>query len=252
MLTVSAAGNCGDKPYCVSSPSSAKGAISVAQTTPPSAVAPLISVYDTMFEGAFFPWTTQPESAISGLLQYGSGNNLSGCESFPDGPLDGKIVLVDRGDCLFSDKVMNIEKAGGKAAIVINNVPGQPFPGDFSGGVAPTIPGYMISQDDGAILKSLLSIDVTAYIDPTLLKSLKGYTMRSSARGPDMSYNGIKPEIAAPGGMLAAVVGTGTGELNFGGTSSASPVVAGAAAILKQWCKDCTPLAIKVRMHAMR
>ena len=42
----------------------------------------------------------------------------------------------------------------------------------------------------------------------------------------------IKPEIGAPGASVSAIAGTGTGEGPFGGTSGASPMVAGSAALL--------------------
>ena len=41
----------------------------------------------------------------------------------------------------------------------------------------------------------------------------------------------IKPEIGAPGASVSAIAGTGTGEGPFGGTSGASPMVAGSAAL---------------------
>jgi hypothetical protein len=62
--------------------------------------------------------------------------------------------------------------------------------------------------------------------------SLAGSMVASSARGPTHSYNTIKPDIGAPGASMSAQVGTGDGETAFSGTSGASPMVAGAAALL--------------------
>lgn len=62
-----------------------------------------------------------------------------------------------------------------------------------------------------------------------------------------MSFNRIKPEIGAPGANMVAEFGTGDEVSVFGGTSGAAPVVAGAAALVKQACPDCSPLALKVR-----
>lgn len=47
-----------------------------------------------------------------------------------------------------------------------------------------------------------------------------------------MSFNSIKPDIGAPGASISTEAGTGTAETAFGGTSGASPMVAGAAALL--------------------
>lgn len=57
----------------------------------------------------------------------------------------------------------------------------------------------------------------------------------SSGRGPsrDPAYTGMKPDLAAPGdGIVAAALGGGT--VLFGGTSAASPMVAGALALLME------------------
>jgi hypothetical protein len=54
-----------------------------------------------------------------------------------------------------------------------------------------------------------------------------------SARGPQHeAFTLIKPEIGAPGASVSAIAGTGTGEGPFGGTSGATPMVAGSAALL--------------------
>ena len=51
---------------------------------------------------------------------------------------------------------------------------------------------------------------------------------RAARRSPT---NSIKPEIGAPGASVSAVAGTGTGTEAFGGTSGATPMVTGAAAL---------------------
>ena len=72
---------------------------------------------------------------------------------------------------------------------------------------------------------------------PAFSQPLVGSTVSSTARGPDMSFNAIKPEIGAPGASISAEVATGTLRTPFGGTSGASPMVAGAAALLQQACR---------------
>ncbi len=54
----------------------------------------------------------------------------------------------------------------------------------------------------------------------------------SSSRGPSIDLNLIKPEIGAPGASVSAVAGSGTGTAAFGGTSGATPMVTGSAALL--------------------
>lgn len=55
----------------------------------------------------------------------------------------------------------------------------------------------------------------------------------TSSRGPSVSFQSIKPEIGAPGASVSAEAGTGSVETPFGGTSGATPVIAGAVALLQ-------------------
>src|SRR5918999_4155659 len=57
--------------------------------------------------------------------------------------------------------------------------------------------------------------------------------VNTSSRGPAFD-NRLKPEIGAPGTVVSAVVGTGTGQSPFSGTSGAAPMVSGAAALVLQ------------------
>jgi hypothetical protein len=71
--------------------------------------------------------------------------------------LVGKIAVLRRGECEFGFKVLAVENAGAIAAIVVNNVGGEPIamgPGDVGGSV--TIPSVMVNQADGeAIIAAL-------------------------------------------------------------------------------------------------
>ncbi len=70
----------------------------------------------------------------------------------------------------------------------------------------------------------------------------------SSSRGPSISGQSIKPEIGAPGASVSAEVGTGTGETAFSGTSGATPMVAGAAALMRQAYPNRSPEKIKAML----
>ncbi len=63
-----------------------------------------------------------------------------------------------------------------------------------------------------------------------------------------MSFSSIKPEIGAPGASVSAQVATGDGETAFGGTSGATPMVAGAAALLIEAYPDRAPEQIKAML----
>ncbi|MDG1974637.1 MAG: hypothetical protein P8I26_06355, partial [Flavobacteriaceae bacterium] len=78
--------------------------------------------------------------------------------------MNGKIALIDRGDCSFISKVQKAQDAGAKAVIVINRDDGSqtdwsPAPivmGGTDGADAIYIPSIMISTSDGFKLKNAL------------------------------------------------------------------------------------------------
>ena len=78
-----------------------------------------------------------------------------GCEAYPD-KVRRKLVLIDRGGCAFTTKVLNAQRAGARGAIIANNVPGGPAP---MGGTDPSvrIPSIGITLDDGARLREALA-----------------------------------------------------------------------------------------------
>lgn len=249
VLTVSSAGNGADKPYITGTPSSTPAALSVAQTQVPSASLQVISAAGGEYPAVFQPWSMPLTDAISGPLQYGDGadGNLDGCAGFAAGSLDGMVVLVDRGGCNFTLKISNISQAGGAAGIIGLVAPGAPFSGGDGGDRPIDIPGYMISQADSGALMS--TPGATVVLDPANQLPLVGQMVGSSSRGPGHAEEHlIKPEIGAPGASVSAEVGTGTGTTPFGGTSGASPMVAGAAALLLDAYPDLSPVEVKARL----
>ncbi len=240
IIVVASAGNSGDKPYVAGSPSVADGAISVAQTTVPSAKQFILSVEQpaaisgTLKSAVFQPWSVplSVSGAISGSLQYGNadGSNRLGCDPFTD-DLTGKIVLMDRGVCAFSIKGANASAAGALMGIIGLVAPGDPFEGGYGGG-AVTIPVFMISQAESNKLKSGLAQGVIISAGPDKFIGMADSMVGSSSRGPTWN-NKIKPDIGAPGASVSAISGSGSGSGPFGGTSGAAPMVSGAAALLK-------------------
>jgi subtilisin family serine protease len=253
VLTMAAAGNASNLPYIVSTPSAALSALSVAETQVPSAVEPQLEVTAPpgiagTYSAAFQPWSVAPTSVISGPVLYGDtdGTNLDGCAPFT-GDLTGYIVLVDRGACNFTLKISNISQAGGLAGIIGLVAAGDPFGGGDGGDRPIDIPGYMVSQADSNTFKSGLP-DTAITIDPAQGIPLIGAMNGESARGPRNQDSLIKPEIGAPGASVSAIAGTGDGTGPFGGTSGATPMVTGSAALLKQAYPDLIPAEIKARL----
>jgi hypothetical protein len=86
------------------------------------------------------------------VVNDGSAAPAEGCAPLVGFPA-GAIALVDRGNCNFADKTLNAQAAGASAVVIVNNTGGA---ATAPGGTAPgaTIPTVMISQADGATVKS--------------------------------------------------------------------------------------------------
>ncbi|HKE96720.1 MAG TPA: PA domain-containing protein [Povalibacter sp.] len=90
--------------------------------------------------------------------------------------VNGKIALVDRGVCVFVDKVKNAQAAGAIAVIVADNAAGSPPAGLAGTDPAVVIPSVRITLADGNTLKSALKfrsrtksgVFVNLGVDPTV------------------------------------------------------------------------------------
>ena len=91
------------------------------------------------------------------LIKSRGGQPTLGCNG-TDQNLDGKVALIDRGECPFVDKVMNAQRAGAIAVIIANNVSTGAI---GMGGDGPNvrIPAVSVSMADGALLKLALADD---------------------------------------------------------------------------------------------
>lgn len=99
-----------------------------------------------------------------------SGSLVDGGLCSSGGSWSGKVVLCQRGDISFYDKVMNVQNSGGVAAVIYNNEPGI-----FSGtlGTSSNIIAVSISQADGGTLLSKLG--KTATVTNGVLIAGSGY-----------------------------------------------------------------------------
>jgi hypothetical protein len=103
--------------------------------------------------GGFGPAVSStPITADLVLYDDNTTNPMEACQPAVNGAaLNGKIAVIRRGNCNFTEKVANAEAVGAVAVIVINNVGGVAI---SMGGTDPGIgiPSVMISMADGADL----------------------------------------------------------------------------------------------------
>lgn len=118
--------------------------------------APIAGSYNST-EATFGPGLpATPITADIVLATDGTAPINDACETITNGALmNGKIAMIDRGDCTFALKVENAQAAGAEAVIIVNNVAGSPIQ---MGGTSNTvnIPSIMISQNDGDVIKAQL------------------------------------------------------------------------------------------------
>ena len=240
-----AAGNDANKPYIVSAASISPAVISVAQTAVPSASlyglkvnapAAIAGVYNNT---ATVDWAPIAAGFTGDVVAVGTA-----CPGAVLPDLTGKVALIDRGTCSVSLKVDLAALAGAKAVLI-----GLVAPGDavaFSnGGGTHFVPTLVIQQSLSLAIKANIAAPVNVSVSDATKVALVGSMASTSARGPSTSYQTIKPEIGAPGASVSAVAGSSDGQEAFGGTSGATPMIAGSAAILIGKYPNRTPLQIK-------
>jgi subtilisin family serine protease len=279
VVMVFANGNAGPDPDTVISPAISPKVIGVGAVTKDSAIVPgFITVTAPSpvpanltglpFGGALFgpqaTTTVGPAVYLPAQTVATNGSSL-GCSlvgdasPFPAGSLTGKIALIERGICNFSEKVFNAQRGGATAAFIYNSAAGgdtlMPMgPGVHAADV--TVPSWFLRRTDGLNMVSFANAHPGAaeakfdYAPHTAPNS--GDVMASfSSRGPSQDKL-IKPDVAAPGvDVLSSGYGGGaypgpfTGFGAVSGTSMATPHVAGSAALLKQLHPSWTPAQIK-------
>ncbi|WP_195986676.1 S8 family serine peptidase [Clostridium sp. D53t1_180928_C8] len=178
--------------------------------------------------------------------------------------VEGKVVLIDRGEITLIDKHTNAFKAGAAGVLFANNVENEEI-NLYLGEASDRTPSIAITKEEGDQIKALLeettdsgeplkvTFNVTgkAKTEPDILASF-------SSRGPS-SDETIKPDVVAPGDGIFSTypeyvnspeegIDYSYAYSRISGTSMASPHVAGIAALMLQNDKSLTPEEVKVAL----
>jgi uncharacterized protein (TIGR03437 family) len=279
MVVVIAAGNDGDGQFSnsgpafntIESPGDAPSAITVGATTSSHYMTEGVEV-----PGAGVPSNLQRVSGAfgDGVFPVGAvaaplvdvtqiGDNGLACAALRAGSLNGAFGLIVSGGCRVATKVINAQNAGAQGVILY--LADQSAISNPVGLGSTFVPVIEISNQDGVAFKSFLNTNAgrTVLIDPAAFEQEKtsfNELAFFSSLGPTTGDNALKPDLVAVGGSdgfftdiyTAAQSYDVLGELYSAngyqaasGTSFSTPLVAGAAALVKQAHPNFTAPQIK-------
>ncbi|MEU1517549.1 S8 family serine peptidase [Streptomyces sp. NPDC005811] len=164
----------------------------------------------------------------------------------------GKIIVCDRGSTGFTyqDRYDALRASGAVGVIMVNTPTSAQDTWQ-----EPQFPTIMLGKDSrDAIKKYAASPGATATFTPTASAHVQAPVITGfSSSGPDPFSGGdlLKPDITTPGDMVASGTVPGganhdLGQFGFmGGTSAATPQIAGLAALLKSLHPNWSPMEVK-------
>jgi minor extracellular serine protease Vpr len=278
VVVVASAGNSGPGGYVTGSPAVADRVLSVAaidasSPTFPGATIPLSTGQTITAIEANGPFQGDPGPALpSGALSvavlrtsYPSGPVSLGCDpaeyaQYPGG-VTGKLVVTLRGTCARVARAIFGQQAGAAAVAMINtSTTYPPYEGDITSNPdtgAPyhvTIPffgvrGVLGGAGDADRLVAADGGTANSFTAATVPNTAYQVAASFTSGGPRNVDSAIKPEVIAPGvSVKSTAMGSGTQGTRMSGTSMASPMTAGAAALVMQahpgWSSDAIKAAL--------
>jgi subtilisin family serine protease len=179
----------------------------------------------------------------------------NGCASVSNA-VTGKLAIINRGVCTFSQKVANAKSAGAVGVLIVNNVAGDPIAMARTAGFDDNIPAVMIGLKEGVALRAsgATTASATAVLQD-IVSSNADILAGFSSQGPTTPDLLIKPDATSVGvNVLSSITcvgkadtcpGDGSGWAFFSGTSMATPHFAGSSAVLLQLHPDWSPDQVK-------
>jgi len=215
-------------------------------------------------EGVGLPRLADVGPIVAPLAWYGTACNVDGQPAEPEQPVLGRIALIERGTCTFTEKLASAVAKGAVAALMFsdNRAPTAPSCGRTCPAAA-QLPAAMVARADGLQLRDLLAqatpVTVTLDADLRIARTwLDGVLVDGGARGPAPG-GGLKPQVAAFGAALRAPdAGSGGAYASVQGSAAAAATTAALAARVRQaaraagWSLDGADVAALLQNHAER
>ena len=274
---LAAAGNAGDIYEISGSPAIATKAISVAASEDRGQITDGFTASIAGSPGTYpallsteYPWDTQPGITGVPLVELGDWsqppspeNNIDGCDPLSTedaAKVAGKAVLLSWDDndasrrCGSAGRSSNAAVGGAVGAVLGSSVT------LFGGGIygSDVIPVVLSNSEGTDALHAALGAgsSVTVTLNNALHNSERviiplgpddptDMMTSFTSRGTSLAGN-VKPDVSAPGGTIfSAAVGTGDQGVSNSGTSMATPMTAGLAALLIDARPDWSALEVK-------
>ncbi|EKX41119.1 hypothetical protein GUITHDRAFT_112852 [Guillardia theta CCMP2712] len=257
-LVLVAAGNDGPHPYSIGTPATAKNILAVGATDNSLkasqvwgySVATQVLVNQSVLDLSLLPANFGPQSAdhVTGQLRLASPADA--CSPL-DGDFAGSLLLIKRGSCSFLHKALMAQTAGARA-VLIQNSEDTPVLMTSDNSSSVSIPVFSISFSDGNRLLSSLNSNIELRgTTPTTRAHSHEHLVYFSSWGPTYDFR-IKPDVLCPGYRIhssfsdgdptsfqcgAYANSAGGALLEMSGTSMATPLCAGSAALVRDYFK---------------
>jgi minor extracellular serine protease Vpr len=260
IVVVASAGNEGPGGYITGSPGVGSRVLSVAaldasSPTFPGATINLSTGTSILAQLSNGPFQNDPGASLpSGplgvvVIRNADGSVSLGCNQADYAGAAGKLAVVVRGTCARVHKAYMAQAAGAAAIAMVDTSTGYPpFEGDVTSDpdtgqqLHLTIPFFGVRgllgstpPSDGDKLVAANAGTASGFAPTTVPNTTYQRIAGFSSGGPRNVDSAMKPEISAPGvSVKSTASGTGNQGTRMSGTSMASPMTAGAAALVTE------------------